>query len=81
MRLLVAFGAFIGAIVAAAFVLAIALAVVRLWLEGDGSASWLFKERNTLVGPSSPADLLLVCGCTAVALIVATFVWRLLGKR
>lgn len=81
MRLIAAFGALIGTIIATALLLAVVFAIVRLWLEGDGKASWLFKERNTLVGPSSPADFLLVFGSVAASLIVALLVWRLLDKK
>ena len=81
LRFVAAFGAFIGTAVAAAFLLAIVFAIVRLWLEGDGNASWLFKERHTLVGPGSPADFLLVFGSVAASLIVALLVWRLLDKN
>ena len=52
---------FFAAAVASAVVLAVIFGVVRLWLEGDGSPSWLFAERERgLLGPSSPADILLV---------------------
>ena len=81
MRTLAALGAFVGTIVAVVPAMAVLLAVVRLWLEGNGKPSWLFTEQSKFLGFASPADLLLVVGSVAAGLIVALLVWRLLGER
>ena len=60
-RWALALAAFVAASVAAAVVLAVVLGVSMLWLEGDGKPSWLFAARERgFLGPSSPADLLLI---------------------
>ena len=76
-RLIFALAGFVAAAIAVAVVLAVVLGVLMLWLEGDGTPSWLFTARERGVfGPSSPADLLLVSLSMAAGLAGAIIVAR-----
>lgn len=73
-RWVLAFGAFVATTTATAVLLAILFGVMMLWLEGDGTPSWLFIARDRgSFGPSSPADLMLVL-LSAVAGLVAALI-------
>lgn len=70
----------LGAALATAIAAPIPIALWSLYLSGHGKSSWLLEEREySLIGPSSPMNIILVLGSLALGAAVAAWLVKRVG--